>query len=132
MLAGLSDDVELEKRLHTQGFRNTFAAAMQYKRIPMEIIRDVGAQFLPNTMTAQWNANTIANFQRAVVVHEVGHDFGLGHSGSLTNASINAMTSIAGDADERNASNWTQATAIFTESDIRRIREHGRGGRIHP
>ena len=39
MFAGLSEDVELEKRLHTQGFRNTFAAAMQYKRVPMEIIR---------------------------------------------------------------------------------------------
>ena len=39
MFAQLAEDAALEKRLHAQGFRNTFAAAMHYGGVPMEIIR---------------------------------------------------------------------------------------------
>jgi len=39
MLAALSDEAELDKRLHAQGLRNTFAAAMHYGGVPMEVIR---------------------------------------------------------------------------------------------
>ncbi len=39
MLAALSEQAELGKRLNAQGFRNTFAAAMHYAGVPIEIIR---------------------------------------------------------------------------------------------
>lgn len=39
MLASLSEQAELGKRLNVQGFRNTFAAAMHYGGVPLEIIR---------------------------------------------------------------------------------------------
>ena len=39
MFASLAEATSLEKRLHAQGFRNTFAAAMHYGGVPMEIIR---------------------------------------------------------------------------------------------
>lgn len=39
MLAGLSDAADLGKRLHAQGFRNTFAASMHYAGVPLEVIR---------------------------------------------------------------------------------------------
>jgi len=39
MLAELAESTGIDKRLHAQGFRNTFAAAMHYRGVPMEIIR---------------------------------------------------------------------------------------------
>jgi len=39
MLATLSEEAQLGKRLNVQGFRNTFAAAMHYGGVPLEIIR---------------------------------------------------------------------------------------------
>lgn len=39
MLAGLSEQAELGKRLNAQGLRNTFAAAMHRGDVPMEVIR---------------------------------------------------------------------------------------------
>jgi site-specific recombinase XerD len=38
-LAALSEEAELGKALNAQGFRNTFAAAMHYGGVPMEVIR---------------------------------------------------------------------------------------------
>lgn len=82
--------------------------------IPNEVIRDVANQ----AGRQAWTANQISAFEKAVVVHEVGHLFDLKHDNSAAFGS-HAMRVHLNETEE---GQLYDASHLFNDTDIRKIR----------
>jgi len=86
----------------------------------MEVLRDVGAQH-------KWDLDIIAQVERRVVIHEIGHQFGLKDDIQPDKKPEHVMWSAGREAAEANEDLAKDLPAKFRDEDIRIIREFGSG-----
>jgi hypothetical protein len=84
----------------------------EWTAIMQETLRDVANQW-------QWNAEEIERVRRAIVAHEVGHQFELDHT-AFEDPPTHAMWCHKDDETE---DLWTEVPFQYRESDLKQIRE---------
>lgn len=112
------------------GLTVELANGFDYSTIPMEVLRDMAEQ--QRNGQDQWTAQEPALVQQIVVVHEIGHQFGLVHPNAQAtqeNFPDHIMMAPYNDATEDGV---PQMEIRFQESDIAKIRNHGGGDNPHP